>query len=118
MLLSVSGVVVSSQDSWDEVMEEARVMLWSSCGISVYGGFCLLSLSQILHFTQGWGVLVGTRSADAKSWGSKEKLLYQPPSWDLHSPTDLGRQNLADWISASAQPPADLIFRERAVEIR
>lgn len=59
-----------------------------------------------------------TRSADAKSWSSKKKLFYQPPSRDLYSPTDLGRQILADWLSASAQPPADLIFGERAVERR
>lgn len=66
-----------------------------------------------MYFTQGCGVLVGTRSADVKSWSSKEKLFYQPPSRDLYSPTDLGRQILADWISASAQPPADLIFLEK-----
>lgn len=47
----------------------------------------------------------------------KSCFISLPPGIS-HSPTDLGRQILAGWISASAQPPADLIFGERAVEIR
>lgn len=42
----------------------ALVKLWDLCLRRI---FFLLSSSQILHFTQGWGVLVGKTSADAKS---------------------------------------------------